>query len=337
MSKPIPAALLAQYNRDGIPIDYDSTSVLERIAVTVKNGATAYQLPNGAARQVKNYGFGETLEVIEDREDWYGVQDRISREYDDNNDGIIDRKTFNWEKVFVKKDKTGAMFITNLTPEELNIITYSSASGKDKYFETGKALNNSLKIERIDKDLFEKKRSIAVDFLSKNDRGIKKRDGVLSMPTVKQVVKFVDKDNGNDGDAKFEYIGQIDFLNQYLVNGNYWESADYKMIDKVTGETMQSFIDYPYISDNKQYIIAVYANPYEDHHTDLELYRIQNKKVVPVLRAGFTNWMSSTQFKDIFWAKDGYLYLTVSHSTDFWKEYTNPNDKYQYIRIKIDM
>lgn len=336
LSKPISAALLAQYNRDGIEFDYDNTPVLKKVFVTDDNGAVAHQLPSSAARKVKNYTVGEKLEVIEDRDGWYAVRDKIYREYDEDGDGVIETNIIKWEKVFVKKDQTAAIRKTILTPDELNIATYLSVGEKDEYFETGKALSNYLNIELIDKALFEKKRPLAVDFLSK-DRDIKKKNGVLTIPTTKKLVKFIDKGNGDDGDATFKYIGSIDFLNQHLVNGQYWEIADYKMIDKVTGETTQTFIEYPYISPDKKHIISAYANPYEDQHTDLELYRIQNKKVIPIMSAGFKNWMPATEPEDIFWARDGYLYLAVTHSFNFWKEDGRLNDKFRYIRIKVDL
>ena len=51
-----------------------------------------------------------------------------------------------------------------------------------------------------------------------------------------KVVRFTDKNVDNDGYQIFEYVGQIVPLNQYLVSGGYWESGDYKMIDKNSGE-----------------------------------------------------------------------------------------------------
>ena len=70
MSKPISASQLAAYNRDGIAIDYDNTSVLREVYVTDKSGITAYQLPSGAAKKVQDYPFSAKLEVIEDNKEW---------------------------------------------------------------------------------------------------------------------------------------------------------------------------------------------------------------------------------------------------------------------------
>ena len=139
LNKPISAALLAQYNRDGIEIDYDDTTVLKQVYVTAKDGAIARQLPSGAARKVKSYAFGEKLDVIEDRKDWYAVQDRIRREYDEDNDGIVETDVVKWEKVFVRKEQTGSTIPASLTSKDLNILAYLSIGEDYETFENGKA------------------------------------------------------------------------------------------------------------------------------------------------------------------------------------------------------
>lgn len=336
LNKPISAALLAQYNRDGIEIDYDDTTVLKQVYVTAKDGAIARQLPSGAARKVKNYAFGEKLEVIEDNKEWYGIKAMVHREYEDDEGRHVSANQE--EKVYIKKSDVGTFDKVVLTAEDLNILAYLSVGEDYESFEDGKALNDYLKIELIDKAFFEKKRPLAVDCLSK-DESIKKRNGVISIPTAGKVVTFTDKNVDNDGYQIFEYVGQIAPLNQYLVSGGYWESGDYKMIDKNSGETTQTFIDYPHISPNKKYIISASTNPYEQY-TDLELYRIKGTDIIPIMGAGFMHWMPMEEPKDIFWARDGYLYLAVTHSAAFWKEngnFNDLNDTFQYIRIKVDL
>ena len=334
LNKPISAALLAQYNRDGIEIDYDDTTVLKHVYVTAKDGAIARQLPSGAARKVKIYTFGEKLEVIEDRKDWYAVQDRIYREYDEDNDGVVETSIVKWEKVYVKKVQTGPINTIALTAEDLNMISYLSVAGDSAYFEDGEALNDYLQFELIDKALFERKRPLAVNFLS-TDKTIKKKNGVLSIQLAKDSVKFVDSDIEGDTED-YRYLGKFDFLDQHLIEVQYWEGHGYKMVDAIEGHLKQEFSDYPYISPNKQYIIYAYANPYE-LNTDLELYKIEGNDITPIILAGFKNWMPSTEKEDIFWARDGYLYLAVNHIATYWTADGNINDQFQYIRIKVNL
>lgn len=334
MSQPISASQLAAYNRDGIEIDYDNTIVLKQVYVTDKEGTVARQLPSGAAKKVKSYGFGEKLEVIEEQKDWYGVQDRVFREYDNDNDGVIETDVVKWEKVYVKKANTGLISTIALTPKDLNIISYLSIDEKSAYFEEGKALNNYLKLELIDQTLFESKRALAIDFLSTN-RMIEKKNGVLTIPLAKDSVKF--SDNDIEGDTEdYSYLGKFDFINQHLIEVQYWEGHGYKMVDAIKGHLKQEFFDYPHISPNKQYIVSAYANPYE-LNTDLELYKIEGTNITPIMQAGFKNWMPSTEKEDIFWARDGYLYLAVNHVATYWTADGNLNDHFQYIRIKVNL
>ena len=69
--------------------------------------------------------------------------------------------------------------------------------------------------------------------------------------------------------------------------------------------------------------------------TDFELYSIEGKKIIPIMRVGFKKWMTAAELEDIFWAKDGYLYLAVNHSAAFWTVDGDINQQYQYIRIKV--
>ena len=321
------------YSR-GIAIDHDAPVLMELYVIN-RAGAAGRQLPNDTGEKLKSYMFGDKLEVIEDDKGWYGIKAMVHREYEDDEGRHVtaDKE----EKIYIKKSEVGTLDKVVLIADDLNILSYSNIGEKYAGVENGKPLDNILTFELIDKSLFEKKRALAVNFLSTDNAKVKKENGVLSIPTAKETVKLVDIDTDNDSEARFKYTGQIDFLNQYVIFGQFWESSSYIMFDRITGKQTQDFIEYPYISPDKQYIMAVYANPYDEPRTDLELYRIQNKKITPIMSAGFKNWMPVDEPKDIFWAKDGYLYLVVTHSAAFWKENGSLNDTYQYIRIKVDL
>ena len=321
------------YSR-GITIDHDAPVLMELYVIN-RAGAVGRQLPSDTAEKLKSYIFGDKLEVIEDDKGWYGIKAMIRREYEDDQGRHI---TANQEeKIYIKKSDVGTLDKVVLITDDLNILSYSNIGEKYAGVENGKSLDNILTFELIDKSLFEKKRALAVNFLSTDNAKVKKENGVLSIPTAKETVTLVDIETDNDSETRFTYTGQIDFLNQHLIFGQFWESSSYTMFDRITGKQTQDFIEYPYISTDKQYIMAVYANPYDEPSTNLELYRIQNKKIVPIMSAGFKNWMPVDEPKDIFWAKDGYLYLAVTHSAAFWKENGSLNDKHQYIRIKVDL
>ena len=317
------------YSR-GNRIDQD-TPVLTELYVINRAGAAGRQLPKDASEKLRGYIFGDKLEVIEDDKEWYGIKAVVHREYADDEGRYVSASQE--EKVYIKKSDVGTFDKVILIPEDLNIMSYLNIGEKYVDMVEGKPLDNILQFELIDKALFERKRPLAVNFLS-TDKMIKKKNGVLSIQLVKDSVKFVDSDIEGDTED-YRYLGKFDFLDQHLIEVQYWEGHGYKMVDAVEGHLKQEFSDYPYISPNKQYIMAVYANPYDEPHTDLELYRIQDKEITPIMSAGFKNWMPMEEPKDIFWARDGYLYLAVTHSAAFWKENGSFNDASQYIRIKV--
>ena len=335
LRQPMPEAVLDHYNRYGIEIDYDSIPTIKHVFVKDKRGAIARQLPSGAARQVKDYSFGERLDIIGESDGWYAVQDSIDRQYDEDNDGVIDTRASQWEKVFVKKDRTGDASDIHLTDEDIHTIRYLSMDGLE-FFDEDRQLDKYLDIELIDKALFDKQRALAVDFLSKNAKGIRKKNGVLSIPTDNKIVKFTDNNEDSDGYRVFDYVGQMDVFNQHIVHGSYWEAWDYKMIDKHTGTITQTFSGYPYLSPDKKYLITTHTDPYEGL-TELMLYKVYGKNFTTILDVGFSRWMVLEGDNNSFWAKDGYLYLAVSHHATFWTEKNATSKQAQYIRIKVDL
>lgn len=220
-----------------------------------------------------------------------------------------------------------------LGPADLDVISSLTVNQKTVYFEADKQLTEYLTFELIDKPLFDRQKSTAVSFLLADTIDHKKKNGLTILKCRNKTVKYIDKPDAEEDLQVFTYVGQIEFLNTYLISGSYWESGDFKFIDKTSGEETNSFVDYPHISPDKKNIICINPNGYEET-ADLELYSIADNKAKHVMSASFKNWMPALENQDIFWSSDGYLYLTVHNTKSFWKENGDLNDQYQYIRIK---
>ncbi|MBE0390307.1 hypothetical protein [Flavobacterium sp. PL002] len=221
-----------------------------------------------------------------------------------------------------------------LVSTDLNIISSLNKNQKTDFYENGEQLTKFLSLELIDKTLFDSKKNTAVNFLLTDTTEVKKVNGVIELNCKNKVVKFIDKPEDNDGMQLFNYEGQIEFLNKYLIIGSYYEGGDYIFVDKTSGETTTTFGDYPNISPDKKNIICINSNGYETT-ADLELYKISNNKVNNVMNVSFKKWMPLMENNEVFWSKDGYLYLSVHNVKTFWNEKGFYNNKYQYIRIKI--
>lgn len=315
----------------GNKIDYDKTKVIQSVYVIDRNGTEMKQQAEKNSKSLGTYEFGAKLDVIEETEEWFGVRDRITREFLRNGSKI---ESIRWEKVYVSKKNTGSINEITLVPSDLNIISSLTINKKTENFEKDKELKDFLKIELIDRSLFESKRSSEINFLLADTTETKKKKGTIELKCQTKVKKYFDKPDAEESVQVFHYIGQFEFLNKYLICGSYYEGLDYKFIDKSSGEETQIFGEYPNISADKKHIICIYTNPYETT-ADFELYSIDDKKINHSMSASFKNWMPTVEPGEMFWSTDCYLYVTVNHVNSFWKEDGNLNDKCQHIRIKI--
>jgi len=323
--------LTTEDENSGNKIDYDKTKILKSIYVVDRKGTEIKQQADKKSKTLGTYEYGTKLDVIEETEEWFGVRDRITREFLRNGSKI---ESTGWEKVYVSKSQTGSINEITLVPSDLNIISSLTTNKKAENFETDKELNDFLKIELIDKRLFDSKRSSSINYLLADTTEIKKKKGIIELKCQAKVKKYIDKPDAEESMQVFNYVGQFEFLNKYLIGGSYYEGLDYKFVDKSSGEETQTFGEYPNISADKKHIICIYTNPYETT-ADLELYSINNKQIKHIMSASFKNWMPTVEPGEMFWSNDGYLYLTVNHVNSFWKQDGNLNDTCQYIRIKI--
>ncbi|RZJ73857.1 hypothetical protein [Flavobacterium sp.] len=219
------------------------------------------------------------------------------------------------------------------TPKALNKITAISANYDPLEIGEDSLLTKFIKIELIGKKLFLDKKKSAVNFVVSDSAKFRKKRGVISLPTKKGIRKFVDRDPADETKQEFFYLGQIPFLDAYIVHGLYWETLDFKFISKTDGEEIQSFGDFPHVSANKKFIISIYADPYSTE-ANLELFAIENRKITTIFSASFKHWMPASD-QEMFWSSDGNYYLPIRYSSEYWKKDGNLNDNFKYIKISL--
>lgn len=313
--------------------DYDATKIIGQVFVTNKKGTALKEAGSNQSEILGYRQYGAKLEVIEELGDWLAIRENIDRTYIKEDGTRVESS--GWEMVYVAKNDTGALGEIQLTDGDLNIITSLNVKEKSESFEKGKPLKKYLKLELIDQLTFERMKNNAVNFLQADTTSFIKKNGIITLPTANKSIKIVDKPSDSDSNEEYKYIGQVEFLNQYLIAGWYYESLDFSFFDKTSGKRKQTFGEYPYISADKKNIICIYGNPY-DSTSDLELYAITNQEVKLVMAASFTNWFPDAEkFSDIFWSADGYFYVTVIHAQAMWGETNDEKPKKQYLRINL--
>lgn len=224
------------------------------------------------------------------------------------------------------------LLLGNLVSAQKTLNKVSSVSVNYDQLDIGEdsLLTKFVKIVPISKKRFLEKQKTAVHFVVPDSTKHRKKRGVIDLPTAKGSRKFVDKDPADETKQEFFYLGQIPFLNVYIVHGLYWETLDYKFISKTDGEEIQNFVDFPYVSANKKLLISIYADPYATE-ANLELFSIDKRKITNIFRASFKNWMPAPAKS--FWSSDGSFYVPILYSSEYWKRNGNVNDNFRYIKI----
>ncbi len=229
-------------------------------------------------------------------------------------------------------DSTKALI--RLVSADLPLINSLTLLGESVDIEGTKPLEGNLTIELVDKAVFEAKKSTAITFLQADTNTVKKKNGVIELICAQKTKIYIDKPDVKDEVQVYEYVGTIDFLNQYLIKGAYYEGTRYHVIDKTNGEETAIFIGYPHISADKKHLICVYTNPYE-RTCEMSVFSIVGKQITSKLSTSFSQWMPLYEKEDAFWGADGFFYLTAMHSKAFWKEDGSLNENRQYLRIKV--
>lgn len=326
--------LPAESELEGYPIDYDS-KVIETVYVIDRQGVDAMQEPNENSKKLFHYDYGDRLDVIETADDFYSIRDRVTRKWQDEHSTYEGSR---WEKVFVRKSALGDISGIKLIPADLNVIgVLNENRNKDgEDYGEGKTLDKYLKVELVDKQTFEDQMNNKADYFTADTANVRKKEGVLTLKCAEKDVELVDEPTTEDDThLEYDYQGQYEVLNQYVVFMRGYESWGYKFYDKITGKeqpTGLEFGDFPYLSPDKKHIICVGYDVYETT-TGVELYKITDgNKVESIMIAGYPNWMPcKEQDNEWFWASDGCFYLKAAHA----KAYTGDNSNCQYLRIKL--
>ena len=314
----------------GIPL---TEKVIDTVYVIDRNGIEIKQLPNENSEYITKAEYGERLEVVEDLGDWYGVEQRIHR--------IFEKKEGNFEvwrdeKVYVEKNKTGKFTNIHLIEKDFYQLSSMTIDGKTTFYDELKFLDGVLKFELIDKKTFDQMSKTAIDFFTCDSNLYPKENGIIELNCKTKVVKFKDKGVESESDMMEEYLylGQFEKTEKYLILGTYYESYDYKLVDKNTGTTLD-LIDFPLFSpDLKQFVCIGFD--YFDICSAFVMYSLNANEIKQIHSFSFKNWIpESVENKGIFWANDGYLYIKVQHIKTAWKENGSFNSNYQYVRVKI--
>lgn len=330
------------FDGPGIDADYKSKAI-DTLYVTSRDGAEEKDRPyinsktvlerdmsdpwnHGTIKPPLKFEFGHALVVLEKTNGWLGVLESITRRTKDKGQAWL---TSGWEKVYVQESKTGKITDVKISPEELRAIAPDDgdAVGHPKVY-----LKGYLDLQLIDKSEYEDKKATAINYLDEDTATIKKKDGVIKLPCQKNIVRYTDDTTQGDNYTIYNYVGQFPLVNQYVVRGEYdgIESGDFNLIDKTTG-VATSIESYPYVSNDRKYVVCVTQQGEDNLIANLGLYKISETGIKTILNVNFEYWMPTDDEKAIFFAADGCLYVPVAYANIA----NEKNAYFQYLKITI--
>lgn len=198
--------------------------------------------------------------------------------------------------------------------------TNSQWNENDWYQVKSYQIGNLKKIEHSDS--FKLEEGLLIETISEKEYEIANQSkyrhylkDTLALVKIKQSIQIgktilTDRISKNKDFEFYSYLGYFPIFNQYLVQGEYLDSLDYKMIDKNSGQIKQSFVSYPIISHNGNFVSVCKTNDFENQ-TYFEIYRYENGFYKNAFKAIFTNWRVVDFEKYAFWSKEGIFYLKV--------------------------
>ena len=329
------------FDEPGIPVAYNS-ELIDTLYVTDRGGIEVKNHPDSnstvvLARDMDDafsppkkksplrYSYGQCLAVVEKKGEWLGVLDNITRRLKENGKAYLQAT---WEKVYVRRKGTGKLSAIKLTPDDIKVIVDDNGD-EDKTLN----LNGEINVTLVDKSEYDEQKISAANYLVEDTTTITKKKGVISLPYQKGFKRYADKASEDESDnyTKYTYIGQIPPLNKYVLYTQYWESYDYKLIDKKTGIVTATFSAYPYISYDKKYVISILGNIYTET-AELALCKIDDSAITNIISANFKNWMPVISDQNaIFCGTNGCFYVPVAQS----RVYNEKNVDLQYLKISI--
>lgn len=290
----------------------------EILHIIDRNGAVVHANPDADSETFSTLEYGRKVEVLKTEGEWILV---VSHTQKDSQQG------------YIQKSQTGRFNEVKLIADDLHELAFIYRTDRETTVETD-SITSELKLELVDKSVYLASKANAVNFLKSDTTEIQKKDGIIKLKTKQKTRIFKDIPEITESIQTYYYVGQLEALNAYLIYGVYWEDADYTLINKTSGEEVQTFVDFPYISADQKHVVAIYPNPY-DVTADFQFSRIKKKRPEVTYTASFKNWIPATETDEIFWTNDHFLYIPVVHSAVYWDDSGNINSNVQYIRIKV--
>lgn len=263
----------------------------------------AYVSKNKSSKEIYSYSPGRKVSVLEYIDGWVGVLDTIT---------FGNKKEY--IELFVMQSVVCPTDSLVLKKKDLTSCSFT----EDDHVRTGHLPASLAELSFISKHDFNSAYNAKVDFIVYDTLSIRKKDGKLILPCRDRKFVLEDIDSDSDDYQNYTYIGQIEFLDVYVVLGVYYELITYSFYSRKDGEIVASFDNFPVISPNRKYIADIWYNPY-DTVSEYSLYIVNGNKVEPAADYSFLRWATYLSpgtnyhsYDEYFFGEDNCIYTRVT-------------------------
>ncbi|WP_291869567.1 SH3 domain-containing protein [Maribacter sp.] len=151
------------------------------------------------------------------------------------------------------------------------------------------------------------------------------------------------KNGYEDYREEYSFKGFIRPLKCYLIQGSYWESGDYFLVNQKTGSQSSALVGIPSLSIKIQYLVSITNDIYEER-TIMQIFELKNDKLIPRFQYGFTQWSYDNE---LIWLSSNEFLIAARANRDktVWRNENFDNNekaqelwkkvRKQYIKVKI--
>jgi hypothetical protein len=318
-------------------VKIDTVEILNEVYTISFKGTEVFN-KNGK-QQFWGYPFGSRLLVINDSDPLLAV---VSAPYRQNTYPSV---------FYVKRQEVGTEteiplnnYYLNLTYENCKLF-HGQIIDENSYWEDNEAQadtnyeknfdsNNytNIEINSVNKEQFNKMLKSSQKLFSANN-AIKKANGIIMIGSK----QFVDTKENLGYSNSYEYLGEYKFLNAYvlLYICTECESYSYEVVNKTTGDIIQTFEGFPHYSPDNKTVLSV-EQLFSDSPTIVTVSKTPNTEIYA--KKEFGSWIP---VGESFWGADGNFYTqAIPYVTaDAYYNEKEKRDKkqynFRYLRIKI--
>jgi len=265
-------------------------------------------------------------------QDWYAIKKSIRYK-----EIIDDAKQYKRiDCVYVQKKDIGIVGKDKLSEDNLSLVSEYSTNTSNIRTGRNKPMNidSLLSMKIVSASEFNVLPTISHSFISKKSVNYRK-EGKLILPIdSNKVVEFKDfpSREGGCSDTFYEYYGEIEKINSYLIGSMSCDVYLYTLVDKDTGEDRHYFEGFPFFSPKGKHLVSVATIGY-DYETRLTICNIDSEGIKKYTTFYFFSWAVNDLNIKIKWIDENTFVLRAVHPLYLWRD---QEEKFaQYIKITI--